>query len=64
MEQVAQQVLIGSNLAIKAAAFGDALSYITVLVARILALAVLTYGLVAAEIRLANIEQHTAPTLR
>ena len=59
MEQVIHFVLRGANVTGKTAAVGSALWYIVQRVLAILALLAFTYGLLAAEVELAKIEQFT-----
>lgn len=61
MEQVGHYALTNSYSAIDAAAIGNALWYITRRVLAILALLAFTYGLLAAEVELAKLEQFTTP---
>lgn len=64
MEQVGQYALHDSNLTNKAAAIWNALWYIAQRVLAILAVLAFTYGLIAAEVELAKIEQITEPAAR
>jgi hypothetical protein len=61
MEQVGRYDLTDSSLANKAAAISNALRHIAQRVLGILALLAFTYGLLAAEVELAKLEQFTAP---
>jgi hypothetical protein len=61
MEQVDRYVLIDSSLASAVDLIGNALWYIARRVLATLALLALTYGLLAAEVELAKLEQFTAP---
>jgi hypothetical protein len=61
MEQVGRYALTDSSLALKVDAIGNALWYIALRVAGILVLLVFIYGLLAAEVELAKLEQFTAP---
>lgn len=62
MEQVGRYALTDSSLARTVDAIGNALWYIAQRVAGILALLVFTYGLLAAEVELAKLEQFTVPS--
>jgi hypothetical protein len=62
MEQIGRYALSDTSLASTVDAIGNALWYITQRVAGILALLVFTYGLLAAEVELAKLEQFTAST--
>ena len=64
MEQVGQHALRESSLTQQAASLGGALWYITQRVLAILALVAFTYGLLAAEVELAKIEQLTEHAAR
>ena len=61
MEQVGRYVLLDSSLASTVDLIGNALWYIARRVLAILGLLALTYGLLAAEVELAKLEQFTAP---
>ncbi len=61
MEQVGRYVAIDGVLADQVEIVGKALWYITKRVAGVLALLTFTYGLLAAEVELAKIEQATIP---
>jgi hypothetical protein len=61
MEQVGRYVFTDSSLAGKVAVIGNAVWYIAQRVLGILALLAFTYGLLAAEVELAKLEQFTAP---
>jgi len=61
MEQVGRCVLTDASMASKATAIGSMLWYIAQRVLVILALLAFTYGLLAAEVELAKLEQFTAP---
>jgi hypothetical protein len=60
MEQIVRYALTDTRLAGKVDAIGNALWYIAQRVAGILALLAFTYGLLAAEVELAKLEQFTA----
>ena len=60
MEQVVRYVLTDIRLAGKVGAIANALWYIAQRVLAILALLAFTYGLLAAEVELAKLEQFTA----
>jgi hypothetical protein len=64
MEHVGRYASHDSNLANKAAAIGNALLHIAQRVLAILAVLAFTYGLIAAEVELAKIEQITDPAPR
>ena len=59
MEQIGHYAFHDSNLTHKAAAIGNTLWYIARRVLAILAVLGMTYGLIAAEVELAKIEQIT-----
>lgn len=61
MEQAGRYISIDGTLVDHAETLGKALCYITKRVAGILALLTFTYGLLAAEVQLAKIEQATIP---
>ena len=61
MEQIVRYALTDTRLAGKVDAIGNALWYIAQRVAGILALLAFTYGLLAAEVELAKLEQFTTP---
>ncbi len=64
MEQASNYVLTDTNFANRTAALGDALVHIGQRVLGILALLAFTYGLLAAEVKLAQLEQVTTPVAR
>ena len=59
MEQAGRYLSRESKLTHQAAAIGNALGYIATRVLAILAVLAFTYGLIAAEVELAKIEQMT-----
>jgi hypothetical protein len=64
MEYAGQQVLVNFSIPDKAAAAAGAIGYITRRVGAVLALLTFTYGLLAAEVELAKIEQSAATAAR
>jgi hypothetical protein len=64
MEQASNYALTDTNFANRTAALGDALVCIGQRVLGILALLAFTYGLLAAEVKLAQLEQVTTPVAR
>jgi len=64
MEQASNYVLIATDFANRTAALGNALLYIGQRVLGILALLAFTYGLLAAEVKLAQLEQVTTLAAR
>ena len=64
MEQAGQYVLVDTEFANRTAALGNALVYIGQRVLGILALLAFIYGLLAAEVKLAQLEQVTTPVAR
>ena len=64
MEQASNYVLADTDLANGTAALGNALVYIGQRVLGILALLAFTYGLLAAEVKLAQLEQVTTLAAR
>ena len=64
MEQAGNYVLAKTDFANRIAALGNALLYVGQRVLGILALLAFTYGLLAAEVKLAQLEQVTTPVAR
>ena len=64
MEQVGKYAFHDSNVTNKAAAIGSTLWHIAQRVVAILAVLSFTYGLIAAEVEFAKIEQITEPASR
>jgi len=63
MKQVGQYVFHDSNLTNQAATIGSTLWHITRRILAILAALIFTYGLIAAEVEFAKIEQITVPVM-
>ena len=64
MEQASNYVLAKTDFANRTATLGNALLYVGQRVLGILALLAFTYGLLAAEVKLAQLEQVTSPVAR